>query len=317
MPSAPTNQRGSDLSLGAPASSVRPQERTLLFRLGSEQARLEIVDPGNEHESTTTIIPLAKNGVASAGFLNAALIEALRVSRPGCRILSPAVSSNEAEVFRSIGFSERSTLRILLRNTDPTAGWRWKGRQKRWTAQSSVATTMTRSAPATKVRLGRGRTSHVDRCLALDLAAFGPEQAMRRTSFASALAATPHTRFRVAFADSDIVGYAVTGRSDGRGYLQRLAVHPDFASRGIGTQLVEDAILWCDRRRVRRIVVNTQHDNIRALDLYRRLGFEDSPMSLYVLEYPKPSTTLFDVEAVMATESGLDSHPSTSGEVDQ
>ncbi len=279
--------------------------------MGTEQARLEIVDPGLDAIPTTTIVPLARNGVATEEFLQAAVAEALEISRPGTQLLSPAVANSEADVFRAVGFSERSTLQILLRNSDATTTTRLIGRRRMPRAARPVGQS------AVKIRLRRGRKTHVDRCLALDLAAFGPDQAMRRTSFEAALTATPQTRFRIALADNAVVAYAVTGRSAGRGYLQRLAVHPDFASQGIGTRLVEDAIEWCDRRRVRRMVVNTQHDNTRALDLYRRLGFVTSPMSLYVLEYEKPSSTVFDAEAVLDGESGFDADRGASGEMQQ
>ena len=69
---------------------------------------------------------------------------------------------------------------------------------------------------------------------------------------------------------------------------QRLATDPDVAGTGIGSELVMDALRWCLRRRVRRVLVNTQEGNDRALALYRRLGFEPTPTDLVVLTRPIP-----------------------------
>jgi ribosomal protein S18 acetylase RimI-like enzyme len=47
---------------------------------------------------------------------------------------------------------------------------------------------------------------------------------------------------------------------------------------------VLDGLQWMRRRGVERVVVNTQESNERALQLYLRLGFEDQPGGLAVLE---------------------------------
>ena len=85
-----------------------------------------------------------------------------------------------------------------------------------------------------------------------------------------------------------MVGYAITGRGAGQGFLQRLATDPDLYGRGVGSALVVDALQWSARRRARRVLVNTQRENTRALDLYRRLGFEPTPTDLVVLRRPVP-----------------------------
>jgi ribosomal protein S18 acetylase RimI-like enzyme len=82
-----------------------------------------------------------------------------------------------------------------------------------------------------------------------------------------------------------IVGYHITGVARHLGYLQRLAVHPDFHGRGIGTALVGDALSWCRRRGCDSVLVNTQEINERAHSLYRLLGFTDEPTGLAVLDF--------------------------------
>lgn len=97
--------------------------------------------------------------------------------------------------------------------------------------------------------------------------------------------ATPARRFRVAV-DGDVVGYAITGRSGSQAFLQRLATDPAHTGRGIAAALIGDALRWATRHRCRRLLVNTQQDNRRALALYERLGFQLTPSDLVVLSRP-------------------------------
>ena len=131
--------------------------------------------------------------------------------------------------------------------------------------------------------LRRGRKRERTDILAVDRAAFGSFWQLDEAGLHDALHATPSARLRVATDSGSIVGYAVSGRAGGVGYLQRLAMHPDQQGRGWGYALVLDGLRWMGRRGARRALVNTQHENDRALGLYRRLGFVDQPQGLAVL----------------------------------
>jgi ribosomal protein S18 acetylase RimI-like enzyme len=103
-------------------------------------------------------------------------------------------------------------------------------------------------------------------------------------SLQEAIEATPATRYRVAMdAQGRVVGYAIAGRTQRRGYLQRLAVDPPAQGRGIGSALVTDGLHWMRRRGVERAVVNTQMGNQAARNLYLRLGFQEEHEGLAVL----------------------------------
>ena len=100
-----------------------------------------------------------------------------------------------------------------------------------------------------------------------------------------ALQATPAARFRVAEGHAgDPVAYAITGRAGRRGYLQRVAVHPDARRQGLGRVLVFDALRWLRRHDVQRALVNTQWENRGALALYESCGFRRLPVGLCVLD---------------------------------
>jgi [ribosomal protein S18]-alanine N-acetyltransferase len=131
--------------------------------------------------------------------------------------------------------------------------------------------------------LRRARRRDRPAVLAVDQAAFSPPWRLDLGGLREALLATPTVHFRVAVVDGRVVGYAIAGRAGWRGYLQRVAVHPDHAVRGLGRALVGDALVWLERRGARRAVVNTQEGNAAALHLYEAMGFRSEPRGLDVL----------------------------------
>lgn len=129
------------------------------------------------------------------------------------------------------------------------------------------------------------RAGHSDRrsVLQVDAQAFPPFWRIDEQGLSDALAATPRNRFRVASGETGVNAYAITGRAGRRGFLQRLAVHPEHQRTGLGRALATDALHWLRRWRVDRAVVNTQLDNIGALRLYESLGFRREGTCLSVL----------------------------------
>lgn len=136
--------------------------------------------------------------------------------------------------------------------------------------------------PPLSARLRRGRRTDHPAALAVDARGFDPFWRLDQVGLDDAIRATSVARFRVAV-DAEVIGYAVTGRSGDRGYLQRLAVDPDRRGEGLGRALVLDGLHWLSRRRVQSAVVNTQVGNDAALALYRSLGFVPQPSGLTVL----------------------------------
>ncbi len=133
---------------------------------------------------------------------------------------------------------------------------------------------------------------------AVDLAAFTATWAIDTDGIDETCAATPSHRARAIEASAadphgshgshgvspaHLAGYAVTGRADHHGYLQRLAVHPDYQGLGVGLSLTLDSLIWMQRRRLTRAVVNTHTDNEVALGVYQRVGFKILPQGLSVL----------------------------------
>lgn len=92
------------------------------------------------------------------------------------------------------------------------------------------------------------------------------------------------SHLQVAAVAGQLVGYAaVMTVSDHEAQLARLAVHPDFQGRGIGRQLLMDAIAYAAAQAFGVLVLNTQTDNIRSQTLYQEAGFRPFGRAIPVL----------------------------------
>jgi ribosomal protein S18 acetylase RimI-like enzyme len=221
---------------------------------GPERAR---AGPWRGDRQVAYLAPVADAPVPSAAFVHRCLEQL--AARGYERVVTAALSPAESHGFLAAGFEVREQLHLLAHDLRriPEAG-----------------------DPVPIRRAGRG---DADAVLAVDHAAFPPFWRLDAGGLADALRATPSVRWRVADQGTGIIGYAITGRAGRRGYLQRLAVHPDHGGHGVGATLVIDGLRWLKRWRVDHVVVNTQLENARALGLYERLGFRRQPLGLSVL----------------------------------
>ena len=53
-----------------------------------------------------------------------------------------------------------------------------------------------------------------------------------------------------------------------------LNVWPDFQQQGVGTALMEKCIIRAREMNARRVVLETQSDNPRAISFYKKMGFD-------------------------------------------
>lgn len=83
----------------------------------------------------------------------------------------------------------------------------------------------------------------------------------------------------------ETVGYQISTATQMGGHLARLAVLPSHQNRGIGYALVHDMLSQFLRRGARSVTVNTQHDNLESLSLYKKIGFQLSGEEYPVYEF--------------------------------
>jgi ribosomal protein S18 acetylase RimI-like enzyme len=200
---------------------------------------------------------VARRGRPTEGMLLHCLAE---LSGRYTGVLTAALPPEEHGPYLRTGFTVHERLHLLRRAVEPLP-----------------------EAPAAAGSLARGRRRDRPAVLAIDAAAFPHFWRLDAVGLDDALSATPSVRFRLAAGGTGPAGYAVTGRAGTRGYLQRLAVHPDRQGQGLGAALVVDGLRWLRRWGAREVLVNTQEDNRSALSLYQRLGFEREPDGLAVL----------------------------------
>ncbi|HUW02066.1 MAG TPA: GNAT family N-acetyltransferase [Acidimicrobiales bacterium] len=224
-----------------------------VVRLGAERIR---VGPWRSTDGWGLVAPVGANRPPSMAAVDRALDE-LR-ARGYHRAVTPALAVTEQATFLRRGFEVHHRLHLLTHDL--------------------------RELPDVEpVPTRRARRSDRGDVIAVDQLAFPPFWRFDSAGLDEALAATPSHRHRVA--GDPVHGYSVWGRAHQRGYLQRLAVHPDHAGRGIGAGMVLDGLRWLRRWRVTEALVNTQDDNDRALGLYERLGFQRRIRGLAVLYF--------------------------------
>lgn len=223
-----------------------------VVRCGTERLR---VGPWRGDDALAYVAPVAETPPVSAAMVRHCC-EVL-AGRGYTEVVTGALGNQEQRGFLECGFDVREQLHLLSRHLHA----------------------LPRVPP---VPLRRGRRSDRRPVLAVDALAFPPFWRLDEAGLTEAMAATRSARFRVA-ADGRVLGYAISGRSGSRGYLQRLAVDPSAEGRGIGRALVVDGLRWMRQRGAGGVVVNTQVGNSRALELYQHLGFRLEPSGLAVL----------------------------------
>lgn len=223
------------------ARRTAPEE----LRLGAERVR---IGPWRNNPEIGQITPVAGMAPPSPSAIQAA-VACLRDR--GCReVLTAAVGPYEQPAFERAGFTPREHLHLMGHDLE-------------------------RLEPPVLGSAGRPRRAHRsewDDVVRLDAAAFAAFWHLDEAGLVDALVATPASRLRVV--GTPPAGYAISGRAGNRGYLQRLAVHPDHQRRGIGRALALDGLRWMRRRGAVKAYVNTQVGNDAAVVLYLSLGFQ-------------------------------------------
>jgi ribosomal-protein-alanine N-acetyltransferase len=70
-----------------------------------------------------------------------------------------------------------------------------------------------------------------------------------------------------------VVGYLLSWHVADELHILQVAAAPAERRRGIGRALVDEALAYCARERVRLVLLEVRRSNLPAIALYRRVGF--------------------------------------------
>ena len=232
----------------------RSAPRYLVLRRGT--TRLRVLLPSSADRPATVYLDQATD-MPGAALLREAVEAAHHACSARCEVVTQALSPAQAQIFVDAGGSILQHLVVLRLD------WAQVDRSR-----------ANRRPTTRRPNLRRARVGDLAAAEYIDQRAFGVAWAFDRAALLDAYRVTADGRFRVALDERRaVVAFAVSGRSNEHGYLQRLAVDPAHAGRGIGGQLVADSIGWFERGGCDDVTVNTRPDNARALALYETFGF--------------------------------------------
>jgi len=86
--------------------------------------------------------------------------------------------------------------------------------------------------------------------------------------------ALTHKRLWVAQHNDKPIGFALAGIVDGVGYLDELAVVPNFARQGVGTRLVSSVVEWARASNFTCLTLVTFRHLAWNAPFYEKLGFQ-------------------------------------------
>ena len=61
-------------------------------------------------------------------------------------------------------------------------------------------------------------------------------------------------------------------------HITNLAIHPTYQKQRLATQLIEEIITFCQCNNLRKITLEVSTKNLRAQNLYYKLGFKDQKL---------------------------------------
>ena len=79
-------------------------------------------------------------------------------------------------------------------------------------------------------------------------------------------------------------GYAILGETRKFTYLQRIGIVKNHQGSGLGNNLLSCVINFAIEKKFINMKLNTQSDNIAALNLYKKNKFEISPRKLVIMK---------------------------------
>lgn len=96
----------------------------------------------------------------------------------------------------------------------------------------------------------------------------------RHSQYSLSMALSQASIATVVSISGELAGYQISTWTTGGAHLARLAVKPQFQGIGIGYALLQDLLSRLSQRGIQYVTVNTQHNNLVSLALYKKAGFK-------------------------------------------
>jgi len=90
-------------------------------------------------------------------------------------------------------------------------------------------------------------------------------------------------KFLVAEVNNRVVGTTMVTKRGRVGYISTVMVHPTYRRKGIARKLMENAIDYVQKRKMKRAVLHVMSTNVPAKSLYTKLGFKESEKIAYLV----------------------------------
>jgi ribosomal protein S18 acetylase RimI-like enzyme len=85
--------------------------------------------------------------------------------------------------------------------------------------------------------------------------------------------------FFVGLADGVVIGSIMVGYEGHRGWINYLAVSPNFQKRGYGRKLVEKAVEELRKLGCPKINLQVRRSNVQVTEFYKHLGFKEDDVT--------------------------------------
>jgi ribosomal protein S18 acetylase RimI-like enzyme len=127
------------------------------------------------------------------------------------------------------------------------------------------------------VEIVRYKKRYLGDVLRLDATAFDDFWKLDARTLEAIATTCYHNAFLLALRGGEVLGYAVGGANGRFGYLQRLGVDSANQGEGLGEALASHMMSTLQGMGATSVMVNTQEENVSAIGLYLKIGFEILP----------------------------------------
>jgi ribosomal protein S18 acetylase RimI-like enzyme len=115
---------------------------------------------------------------------------------------------------------------------------------------------------------------HLEDVISIETKCFKPSWHQNKEDFLR-YAKRQNSQFSVATDKGRTVAYLQIVASQNMGYLGRVAVHPNYQRKGIGTRLMNEAMRWFKKNEIKKIKLRSPQSDIPAHNLYKNFGFSE------------------------------------------